>query len=266
LQPENIVRASMFKSGEATMGVVATKQPFDRKKILDALAPNAEQTLAGNKPFFQSANTGNAVYFLDDRTMVTGPRRDLSAFLTRADSPERNTQLDRALLASQQGALLVVQAGQGTIRSIAADQKMQNGPLAPLIAANEWQIMATCDKPLLVELRAVFATNDEAQKAAEPIKIIVAKLRELGPFYKANMEPFLKEQSTTYPGAKNLAPQLNGAIDAADEALKAVRVETAGNEATARIEINSSEPVTTAVLLLTLMPRPAKDNNEPKTQ
>jgi hypothetical protein len=258
VQPENIVRMMQFSGPFEAVSVLTTRQPYDRAKVLAALAPEAAEKSAGGKIYFHSAKSKNSVFPLNDRTLLIGMGNDLQGFLARNAPLQRDESLDRALIAAVNGAPIVIHAGPAFIKSIVADQHMREGPLEPLARAHAWQIIAENNKRLTIKLLADFATNDQAAKATPALKIIREKLSNLIPFYKSNMTPSLKEQAAQYPGAKELGPKMTAALDATSEALKHVDFRSLNNRAGAQIEIDTNEPLTTAVLLLTLTPRAAK--------
>jgi len=262
LQPENVVRMMQFTAATEAITTISTSQPYDREKVLRALAPEAVEKSAAGKTYFYSSKSTNAVYFLDDQTLVIGMGHDIAGFLSRPASTGRDPALDRVLLASHEGAPFVLHAGAAVVRSIATEKNMQQGPYAPFAQARDWQIIATIAKQLTVDLRADFNTKEEALNSAPAFKLVTQKLADLVPFYRAHMSPFLKEQEAQYPGARELAAELSATFDATDAALKAVQITSTEKSAVARIEIKSDKPATTAVLLLTLTPRAEKQASE----
>jgi hypothetical protein len=262
LPPENVVRMMIFATPAESVAAITTREPYDRPKVLAAFAPNAIQKTVAGKTYYQSTKANNSVFPLNERTVILGMGQDLQGFLSRAASPERDQSLDRALTAIKKGAPLVIHAGPAFIRRTAADQRMPGGPLESLAKAHSWQIVAENNKRLTIKLLADFATNEEADKSTPALKIVGNELSNLIPFYKSHMTPFLKEQEKQYPGAKELALEMATALDAASAGLKHLDVRSLNNRAGTQIDIDTNEPITTAVLLLTLMPRAAKQPNE----
>jgi hypothetical protein len=135
------------------------------------------------------------------------------------------------------------------------DLRLNDGEFAPLAKAKAWRIVAEADAGLRIKLLADFANEKDATDSKAALQLIGEKLTALMPFYKENMIPFLNQQQAEHPGAGELATKMTGAIDAASQALKAMEVRSRGNLAGAQIFIKTEEPLTTAVLLLTLTPR-----------
>jgi hypothetical protein len=262
LQPENVVRMMNFTVAKDAVTTIATKQPYDREKVLNALAPEAVQKSAAGKSYYYSNKSKNAVQLLDDHTLVIGMGHDLAGFLARPALTERDASLDRVLLASQQGAPFVLHAGPNFIRAFAGEKDIPHSPLSAMATARAWQIIATIGQQLTIDLRADFATKEEAEKSTAALALIGEKLTGMIPFYRSHMDPFLKEQEAQYPNARDLASDLSTAFDATAAALKAIQITSAENSGNARIEIKTDKPATTAVLLLTLTPRAAKEKSE----
>jgi hypothetical protein len=258
LAPENVVRMMQFSGTFPSVSVVTTREAYDRAKVLAALAPDAAQKSAGGKTYFQSAKTRNSVFPLNDRTLLIGMGNDLQGFLSRSAAAQRDESLDRALAAAKNGAPIVIHAGPDMVRKIAADQKMQNGRFASLATAHAWQIIAEADKDLTISLLTDFATKEEADKSTAALKSIGQSLTSMIPFYKSNMTPFLTQQSANYPAVKDLIPKMTAALDSAAEGLKTIQVASKNNRSGAEVKIKTGEPLTTAIMLLTLTPRAAK--------
>jgi hypothetical protein len=61
--------------------VLAFGKPFDAAKVRAAYLPKAEEKKAGGKVYFADLNSGLAVLFADDKTLVVSDRKSLPAFL-----------------------------------------------------------------------------------------------------------------------------------------------------------------------------------------
>jgi hypothetical protein len=259
IQLDNIERMFQLSAAADEVALVTTRQPYDRDKVLSAFVPAAVEKSAGGKRYFYSDKSKNSVIFLNERTLVLGVGRDLQSFLNRPTLPKPDPSLDSALRAIENGAPFVVYHGPTMVRSMATAQRLTDGPYAALARAQAWQIIAEIDKGLSIKLLADFANEKDAADSTAALTLIGEKLTGFMPMMKANMVPFLKAQDGQYPGASELAPKMASAIDAATEALKAANVQSKNNRAEAQIVIKTDEPMTTAVLLLTLTPRAQKE-------
>ena len=76
---------------------------------------------------------------------------------------------------------------------------------------------------------------------------------------KEKMGEFFEEQEAQYKGSKELGVRFGVALDQAHSAWDKPNIRTLGNRAGAAVRIDTDRPVTTAALLLTLLPRPAKE-------
>jgi hypothetical protein len=259
LDADNISRMLQFNARNNTVRVVTTRQPYDRAKVLATLVPDPIEKSAGGKRYFYSAKGSNSVLPLNERTLMLGIGEDLQGFLTARARPARNTSLDNALQAAKKGAPFVLYAGPNMVRALAEDQHVADGPYAALAKSNAWLFIAQPTNGLTIQIIADFANDEDAANSKPAISLVGEKLLGLMPFYKTNMLPFLEQQATQYPAAPELAPRMANAIDATADALKEIRVETKNNRAGVQIVIKTDEPLSTAVLLLTLTPRAAKE-------
>jgi hypothetical protein len=255
VEPDNIERMIQLSTPTRPVSFIRTRMPYDREKVLAAFVPAAVQKSAGDKQYFSSGQNTNSLFALDERTLILGVGQDLATFLSSQAPPQRDASLDYALKKIQSGAPVVVHAGPRVVASFAADLRLSDGPYAALAKAHCWQIIAELENGLTVKLIADFASKEEAANSVDAFKLIGAKLTDLMPFMKTNMIPFLQGQEREFPGSSELATRMSTAIDRAAEALKAIDVRAVNNRAGAQIQIKTDEPLTTAVLLLTLTPR-----------
>jgi hypothetical protein len=258
LQPENVVRLTMFNTSGEGIYIVSTKQPYDGERVLAAIAPEAVQKSVAGKTYFYSAKSTKTVYLLDEHTFVCGNEQDLTGLLSRADSSERDASLDRALFASQQGAPFVVHAGANVVRDFAAEKDMRYGPFASLAHAHAWQIITTLDEQLTIDLRADFDTESDAEQSAAAFAAVGETLSGVVGLYRSHMDPFLIQEANEHPGAKDLLVELDHTFDAAAEGLKGIRTKSVKKTGGARIVINTGKPVTATVLLVSMLPRGEK--------
>jgi hypothetical protein len=255
VEADNIERLIQLSTPNEQVAIVTTIRQYDREKVLAAFVPDAAKMNAGGKEYFHSGQRANSIHFVDDRTLLLGLGQDLQGFLSRPSPAKRDKSLGAAIRSAANGAPIVVYVGAPAIRSIAEDQKLSDSDFASLASASAWQIVAEVKDGLTIKLFADFANADEAANSQAALRLIGEKLASLMPFLQQNMVPFLGNQEAQFPGAGELAPKMSTAIDATAEALKKISVRSKDTRAGAQINIATDEPLTTAVLLLTLTPR-----------
>jgi hypothetical protein len=111
-------------------------------------------------------------------------------------------------------------------------------------------------------LRATYADEKHAEAGVEGMKEFVEALRRYMETSQGEMTKFFAVQETKFPGSKALGERLNAASAQAETALRDAQVERRGAVVEAQATIATKEPVTTAVLLSTLLPRAKKSPGE----
>jgi hypothetical protein len=130
----------------------------------------------------------------------------------------------------------------------------------PLLSARSWQVrFEPADRGLSALFQATFADGTAAKEPVGALNTIVSLLDQYLAMAETNMPPFLEQQAGEFPRAPGLAAPMKSAIAAARTGLQAARANQAGTTAQVSFLIKTEEPVTAAVLLLSLMPRPPKD-------
>jgi hypothetical protein len=255
VEAENVERMIQLSTPAEQTALVTTIKPYNREKVLAAFVPRAAEKSAGGKTYYHSDTSGNHLYFVDDRTLLLGMGQDLQGFLAREPADNRHDSLEFALRTIASGAPVVVHVGASGVRAFSADQQLAEGEFATLAKASAWHIVAEPDNGLTIRLLADFENAEDAANAKRELTVIGDKLSAIMPFFKQNMVPFLNNQEAQFPGASELAPKMSAAIDGATDALKQITVRSKDRHAGAQIVIATEEPLTTALLLLTLTPR-----------
>jgi hypothetical protein len=82
--------------------IVRTAKPYDREKVLDAVAPQSRRERFGDKSFMRDDNRGVDVYLLDERVFVKAPKNDLVWLWERPAARVAAASLAEALQAASQ--------------------------------------------------------------------------------------------------------------------------------------------------------------------
>ena len=130
----------------------------------------------------------------------------------------------------------------------------------PLLSARSWQVrFEPSDRGLSALFQATFADGAAAKESVGALNTVVRLLDQYLAMAETNMPPFLEQQAGEFPRAPDLAAPMKSAIAAARSAAQLARASQSGASAQVTVLVETEEPVTAAVLLLSLMPRPPKD-------
>jgi hypothetical protein len=245
--------------GDLTSIVVTTRLPFDRKKTLETLAPNASTKTAAGKDYYVSDKLPKAFYPINDRSLLIGTQDGIKFSLERlAETKIGGGELQGAIEAAADRPLLIIAMNPRFFRETAKQAGEQAEPYMPLLEAKAWRATLDTSGGLRLRLRAEFATDEAAKKAAPGLAKALRALDDYLGLAVKQMPAFLESQQKKYEGAKVLGRRLETAIKAARKGLKATNPRVAGNVVDATAQIRTDEPITDAVLLLSLLPRTKK--------
>jgi hypothetical protein len=236
--------------------VLTARKPIDEAAVLARLVPKATEQKAGGKTYH--ATDTRAVCRMDDRTVLVGPPVLVKNVL---DHPvPANAPLIGAVRAAARWPLLLVAVNPGAFRAKATEAGPAVEPFLPLLAAREWRATLETGDDLTLRLRAEFADAAAARKGSAALGRALASLdKGYLAALAAEMPAGLQAQQGPYPGVKELAGRLEKVVTAARAGLrKAAAPRVTGTVVESVVHIETDEPVTTAVLLLSLSPRVKK--------
>jgi hypothetical protein len=245
--------------GDLTSVIVTTRKPLDRKKTLETLAPNATKKTAAGKSYYVSDKQPKAVYPINDRSLLIGTPDGIKFPLERlADTKVAGGELQGAIEAAADRPLLIIAMNPKFFRETAKQAGDQAEPFLPLLEAKSWRATLQTAGGLRLRLRAEFANDEAAKKASPGLAKALAGLNDHLDFLGKQMPAFFEAQQKKYEGAKELAGRMEAAMKAARVGLKAATPRVTGNVLEATAQIRTDQPITDAVLLLSLMPRTKK--------
>jgi hypothetical protein len=99
---------------------------------------------------------------------------------------------------------------------------------------------------------------NEAEQAMPALRKLLDGLSDYFATAKKQMPAFFRSQETAFPGAKQVAAKMDQALAAAEAGLGGVQVVRNGRKIEAAVLAKTEQPVSTAVLLVSLIPRAAK--------
>ena len=235
VKPEDIDRLTVIwlsPTEPTPLFAVTTSQPYDQKALLNAALPDAQRREVKGKAYFISPKAGRtALYFVNDRTYVSGMVEDLVQFLVRPAGAKGPGPLSAALALAAQPHQFVagMRVPDEATREIKEEMKRNRGErldavlsraLQPLLEARSVAASVDLKQEIEVRVRADFGTAKAAQEALWPARDGLALLRLL-------MTPWI-DQVGQQPDSANLVKLLRqvhtalqtAAIEPADSSLQ----------------------------------------------
>lgn len=256
INDEEVSRCTM--TSQPLSGVVysiETTAPMNSEQVRTALVPDGTEKKYGDDTYFEKADL--AVYFPDHQTVVIGSPNNMPAvidnYLAKKSTPEAD-----APTAKSSPPMMMLKFPPKSFRAGLPPQ----GPPPWLLTLFEAESVRAefqpTDNKLTVELSVVFADPESAATGVPAMKEAVAQLDNYLKFAAASMRPGLKKLAEEHPRAEELASPFETAIQAARTGITNAKIEQADRKVTATISVDSKQPATDAVLLMSLVPREAK--------
>jgi hypothetical protein len=248
-----------FKAkGNVAAWIFTTRKPFDREKVLSAFVPEAKEMKVGEKKYFVSDKSSNGLQVVNERTLVTGTATGLHTFLSRPAAAKGGAQR-QAVAAAADKHLLVA----GMVPSVFLPAMKNAGekgkPFVPLFEAKSWRITVDAAKELQINLLLDFADEAAAKEGQTALKNLIEPLIDFTFFADKGMDAFYKREADKYKGITELSSRYPKLFENTRAALKEFKSEQKGSTVQGTLRIKTDEPVTSFVLLLSMMPRGAKD-------
>ena len=259
LAPADIDRilVAVPRGGE-WVAVFTTAQPFDRDKLFKKIVPAGEEKPIGGKSYFAAETAPLAVSFVDPRTFILSTRSGLKTFLERPAPADSAAAARPAFDAIDKKAILAVDVMPGMFPDEAKKQIPADAPWRPLFDAKSVRMTAEARDGLRIHLRAEFDSEDAAKKGAVLFDEIPKRLDAFFGIAEEHLPAFFDKQQEQFKDAKKLGARMDGAIKAGRAGLKGVAATQKGNVVSLDIAVDTKKPATTAVLLLSLVPRARK--------
>jgi hypothetical protein len=253
---EGIERAAMLVQDGDLVFIVRTVKPVNQRTVIDRLIPKPTETRTEKGHCWTSDKTSQVVCLSDGRTLVIAPAAwQLSSTEILPWSAGKLATLGDA---TTDKTLLVFHFSPAMVRGLVKPDDKRSEPFQPLIEAKSLRLKMEVDHGLRVTFNTVFPDQATAERALPAIKKVVEGLNSYFDMAKTKMPEFLKTQQQQYPGSKEVADRLTRAIDATQTALAHAKIARNANEVEATILVKTEQPASTAVLMLSLVPRPKK--------
>jgi hypothetical protein len=247
-----------FKAkGNTAAWIFTTGKPFNRDKVLEAIVPEPKEMRIGAIKYFISDKRPEGVQIVNKQTLVMSTATGLRTFLSRPTGAKEGA-LRQAVGAAADKHLLIA----GMVPSVFLPAVKNSGDkgkaFVPLFEAKSWQITADAAKELRINLRLDFANEAAAKEGQKALQGIVEPLIDFCTFAEKGMNDFYKREADKYKGITELSSRYPKLFENARAALKDFKSEQNGSTVQGTLRIKTDEPVTSFVLLLSMMPREAK--------
>ncbi len=146
------------------IGFITTTKPYDAKKLLDAVAPDAKVEKVKNHTLYVKNTNGQSIALLSERTFVIGAAEEVKELLNHAAGTQEGA-LTPALRAAGRH-LVAGGVNVPVIAEAANDMPPQTAPFLPLLKARSAVFTADLGKKLMAEGKLDFAGESDA-KAGE---------------------------------------------------------------------------------------------------
>ena len=239
------------------VAVVTTTGTLDHNKVLSALTQGAEPEVRNGREYFTNSSGSMFAFSMNRSSFAVGSAGSAELVLNPESSTAAVRLRERVAKTVLQKPLLVAYVNVPSLE-LAPDQVPDE--FQPLLSARSWQVrFEPADRGLSALFQATFADGTAAKEPVGALNTVVRLLDQYLAMAETNMPPFFEQQAGEFPRAPDLAAPMKSAIAAARSAMQAARASQSGANAQVTVLVETKEPVTAAVLLLSLMPRPPKD-------
>jgi hypothetical protein len=256
LTPEVIERVQVIVYREFEGELIALRgiAPLDRGAILSKLTPGArEQTIAGFT-CYTSETSGLALVPIDDRDVVFGRTSVVRALLEHGRAGREVKWLSRA--STTDAPLLAVELDPAWLSK--ASEQPQAADYRPLLASESLRLTVKADKQLEVLLTAKRPQEAKPGDTEAAFRKVLSALDGYLATAGEELPKMLVAAEEKYPQAEKLIEPFQAAIAAARAAIEKPTFAQQGDEFSLSLQVAAEHPATTAMLLLSLMPRAAK--------
>ncbi len=244
--------------GNIAAWIFTTRKPFDRDKVLDAVAPEAKEMKVGTKTYLVSDKSSSGIQVVNERTLMMGTATGLRTFLSRPPVAKEGA-LRQAVAAAADKHLLVAGMVPSVFLPVVKNSGDKGKAFVPLFEAKSWRITVDAAKELRINLHLDFANETAAKEGQTALKNLVEPLIDFTFFADKGMNAFYKREADKYKGITELSSRYPKLFENTRAALKEFQSEQKGSTVEGTLRIKTDEPATSFVLLLSMMPRAAKD-------
>jgi len=258
VSPDQIERAAVVAVPDGLIMVLRTDKPFDQRKVVGKVIPNPTATRMEQGNRWTLDKNQQVVCLADQRTLLIIPTTAVGRIKQMPLVPWSNEKLSAAGDSATGTTLLCLEVSPVVVRGLLKADDSRSEPFRPLAEARSLKMKMDVEQGLKVTFSAGFSDQLAAERGVSALRMVMQGLNAYFDMAKAKMPEFLKTQRAEYPKAGEVADDLIQAIQAAQAGLHEVKLSRSGNEVEATIVVKADRPVSTAMLLLSLMPRAPK--------
>jgi prepilin-type processing-associated H-X9-DG protein len=228
------VLLAAMEGNDQPVVLVSTLKPFDRAKVLTAVAQGAREETHKEKTLYVTEN-GQALQFLGDRAYMLGSAQ-LLRFLAEKPAPAKEGTLTPALQLAAGKHLLTVGANPAFVRDNQDRLPPHAEPFKPLLKMRYATAVLDMGDEIRLNGRLVFASADQAKNAEKAVTAAIG----LGQKGLATVKMMFAEQKEP--------PVPLDLLKTGEEALKNVSVKQ--NEASLEVAVSAKADLATTSLAL----------------
>jgi hypothetical protein len=236
--------------------LVTARRPFDRARVQEALTPDASERKVGGRSILVAKKGDTALAWLDDRTLLTGGLAGVRGLLER--DPSRAGDALLGALGAAGKSLFVLGALPEVLAADLAKEGEAAKPFLPLFKARSWVVTADAGKELRFDIRLEFPDEASARAAVPALQATVGHVGAGLAWLEKDLEGILKVAPPRGEGAREVGKNWRDTTRAARAAVADFKAEREGPVVRGALHVKTETPVTSFVLLLSLLPRPAK--------
>lgn len=255
LTPEEVVLVSLAFDDNGGDALVVTREPYDRHKIIAAVAPGGDLQEAAQIAYAADASRPLAAAFLADRIVLLHPPQSIADNLQQNDGYGATLEELRTSAAEPHPLFDMYLEADYSARFSATLAEM-GVDVADTVA--RWSLGIDDQDDLTIRLTAQLADPADGERVKSAMTKIVPLLKNYLAMSKEMMPPFLETQQAEYPGVAEMNEQMVAAIDALDAALEKPQFTLEDDHVDMLLQAETDTPTTAAMLLITLMPREAR--------
>jgi hypothetical protein len=167
-----VVMPRMVPGNVQPLFYVRTARPYDAKKVLAALGPDAKEEKRGGRVLHASAKERRAVTLLDDRCYVVGETGEVQSLLDRGPAKAAGA-LTPALEAAAASHAAVLAANPGPTMAVVGDKlPAEAEPFRPLLEAKGVVLTVDADKWVQAVLRFQYSAEAKAKEGAKALQAL----------------------------------------------------------------------------------------------
>jgi prepilin-type processing-associated H-X9-DG protein len=161
------------------LAFVATAKPFDKEKVLAAVAPGAKEERRKDQTLYVGGKEPErGVYFIGDRAYVTSTADEVRSFLERPAPKKEGAQAAALRLAAEKHALVIGVSPQPFITQAGERLEEEIGPFKALLKTESATLVADVGDEARGQAKLVYGSEKDAREAEQAVKTGLAMGRE----------------------------------------------------------------------------------------